>query len=222
MIKNIIFEINSAIDEIIKYDLLHDVNYPIESGNKICWSSETCLSSYFDTKDFYTLYKNFLNNKEFTVLFKDGSLVQISYECDKKEIVKHRLFYFNFPVVDTIKKNTNIELYDDEPLLDQLELFCEYIKDDRTYIDIQLLENIGFLRFDYDKDAYKNIIHPATHLSINQEGVRIPVNKPLTPHEFFNFILSHYKNIQLKDIKKNIFFKEAISSDEKKIIHINI
>ena len=96
MIKNIIFEINSAIDEIIKYDLLHDVNYPIESGNKICWSSETCLSSYFDTKDFYTLYKNFLNNKEFTVLFKDGSLVQISYECDKKEIVKHRLFYLTF------------------------------------------------------------------------------------------------------------------------------
>jgi len=219
MIKKVLSETIKILDEILSKDLTLDVNYPLQTGNKICWSSDTCLSSYFDVDDLYLLYKDFVRNREFTLLFKDGSLVQIYYEFDKKEIVKHRLFYFNFTVIEAIRKN-ELEFDYDEPLLDQLELLYEYQDEKSNYLNTKLLQNMGFLRFDYDRDASVEVEHPASHLTINQEGVRIPVKKPLTPYEFFDFILLHYKGLKLENTKQKIFFNDTILDTERKMIHI--
>lgn len=223
MIKEVLSEIHKILDEISSKDLVLDINYPLQTGNKICWSNNTCLSAYFDIDDIYTLYKKFVKNREFTLLFKDGSLIQIFYEFDKKEIVKHRLFYLNFTVIEAIKKNENEDEFKfdyNEPLLDQIELLYEHTENNITYLNTKLLQNIGFLRFDYDKESSIEIEHPASHLTINQEGVRIPVEKPLTPYEFFDFILLHYKNYKLQDSKKKIFFNDTILDNERKMIHV--
>jgi len=76
------------------------------------------------------------------------------------------------------------------------------------------------LRFDYDKYSSIKVKHPASHLTINQEGVRIPVKKPLTPYEFFDFVLFHYKNFKLEDSKQKIFFDDTIVDTERTMIHI--
>jgi len=219
MIKKVLSEAHKILDDISSKDLILDVNYPLQTGNKICWSSDTCLSTYFDIDDLYILYKSFVKNREFTLLFKDGSLMQIFYEFDKKEIVKHRLFYLNFTVIEAIKKN-ELQFDDNEPFLDQIELLFELTNDESTYLNTKLLQNIGFLRFDYDRDSSIEIKHPASHLTINQEGVRVPVKKPLTPYEFFDFVLFHYKNIKLEESKQKIFFVDTILDTEQKMIHI--
>lgn len=220
MIKKVLSEVHKILDEISSKDLILDVNYPLQTGDKICWSSNTCLSAYFDIDDLYTLYKSFVKNREFTLLFKDGSLMQIFYEFDKKEIVKHRLFYLNFTVIEAIKKN-ELEFDYNEPFLDQIELLFELTSDESTYLNTKLLQNIGFLRFDYDRDSSVEIEHPASHLTINQEGVRIPVKKPLTPYEFFDFVLLYYKDVKIKESKQKIFFTDTISQNELNMIHIN-
>lgn len=220
MIKKVLSQVHKILDEISSKDLILDVNYPLQSGNKICWSSDTCLSAYFDVNDLYTLYKSFVKNREFTLLFKDGSLIQVFYEFDKKEILKHRLFYLNFTVIEAIKKN-ELEFDYDEPILDQIELLYEYTNDNSTYLDTKLLQNIGFLRFDYDRDSAIEIEHPASHMTINQERVRIPVKKPLTPYQFFQFVLFNYKGFKLDDIKQKIFFDDTISKNELHMMHIN-
>lgn len=221
---------NKLIDE----GLALDFNLPITTSDKVTWSSRVDFSKYLDEYNLYFLYKKFLKNREFLVLFKDGSLIQMYYEFSRKRnLTKHRLLYFDFTPIESINmQQEGIEpnldtgfsaAFDiNETYLEQIEDFYEQKIDDEIYLNSNLINKIGFLRFDYDQDAAKEIEHPASHLTINKEGVRIPVQQPLTPYEFLNFVLTHYKGKELPQQKQKVFFGETIFKNEKDSFHIKL
>jgi len=213
MIKKIVKEISSTVDKLLDLDLLIDYNQAIISNNKICWSNKTCMIDYIKLENLYSFYKECLKNKEYNFLFNDGSFIQIYYEFKNRNLTKHRLMYFNFSVLE------NDIFEKDIPILEQLEEF-EKMENNEKFLNIKLFKDFGFIRFDYDKDAFKENIHPYSHCTINKEKVRIPVKSPLSPIEFINFILKHYYNSNIY-IKKKIFFNDTICKSEKEALYFS-
>jgi hypothetical protein len=214
MIKKIVKEINYIIDKLLEVNLLIDYNLAIISNNKICWSSKTCMIDYMKLENLYNFYKECVKSKEYNFLFHDGSFIQIYYEFDKKVLQKHRLMYFNFSVLEN-------ELFEKEsPIIEQLEEF-EKMEDSEQFLNIKLFKDFGFIRFDYDKNAFEENIHPYSHCTINKEKVRIPVQSPLSPLEFINFILKHYYDGLVIDRKKEVFFENTICDSEKEILYFS-
>ena len=210
-IKEIVKEINSTIDKLLDLDLLIDYNQAIVSNNKICWSNKTCMINYMKLENLYSFYKECVKSREYNFLFYDGSFIQIYYEFDKKVLSKHRLMYFNFSVLE------NDFFEKDNSIIDQLEEF-EKMEDGEQFLNIKLFKDFGFIRFDYDRDAFEENIHPYSHCTINKEKARIPVKAPLSPIEFINFILKHYYAKKI-DIKKTIFFHDTICDSEKELLY---
>jgi hypothetical protein len=212
MIRKIVKEIDFITNFLVDNNLLLDYNKSIVSNNKICWSSDICMIEYMKLDNLYEFYKNSISNKEYSFLLDDGSFMQIYYEFKGKELSKHRLMFFNFG----INKDNMFE--DGISLLEQLEEF-ETIEAKNLFVDVRLLKDFGFVRFDYDKDAFKENIHPYSHCTINQEGVRIPVKSALAPIEFVEFILKHYYHKTITQRKKQIFFPDTICTEEKKLLY---
>ena len=156
--------------ELIDSELAIDFSPTFETraqNNKLfTWNNKFKLSDYFRCNNLYILYKSFLKNNDYTILFKDGSLIQLTYEFDSRErnLIKHRLFFLHFPFLkDDIDKQI--------APLDYLESF--ETQDVDRFFQIEKFESIGFIRFDYDPNASQNseTPHPICHLTINKEGV---------------------------------------------------
>ena len=105
--------------------------------------------------------------------------------------------------------------------------FEKEYEDDDEYLDI-ISQNIVHvpIRFDYDKENAKEIVHPETHLTLGQyKNCRIPVIAPIVPSVFMRFIFENfYSSILKKNIDNFPFDKErfdaSIKESEKQVIHI--
>lgn len=212
--------ISNMTSELINAEIAIDFTPMIETqsqNNKlITWNKKFKLSDYFRCNNLYTLYKSFLNNKDYTILFKDGSLIQLSYEFDSRmrNLIKHRLFFLHFPFLND---DTNEQV----GALDYLESFETQNID--TFFQIEKFESIGFIRFDYDPKASENseTSHPICHLTINKEGVRVPISRPIKPETFLKFILNHYYNYSfINNYTSDMPCTGELTPEEKKLIHL--
>lgn len=84
------------------------------------------------------------------------------------------------------------------------------------------------VRFDYcsDEREHVNVEHPRCHLTLGQyKGCRIPVNGPLTPLRFMQFILRNfynpaYERINLDAKASQTKFGSSITLEEQRISHL--
>lgn len=146
-------------------------------------------------------YLRLIREREYSFLMRDGAAIQILYQYDRSNLVRHRLQYWPCP-------------FDAE---DMLEEFAEPIID---MLEILFLENVrsetvlrGLLRFDYAPDD-AGMLHPASHLTMAGPECRIPVHAPLSFDTFMRFVLENFYRDAWSDekVRAHFAFEQEVKS----------
>lgn len=158
------------------------------------------------------VYKELDQNEAYHIKLVDGGLLAFQYSFDSAEkLTEHRLSYFPCPTLPSA---------DDAP---------ELYEQDELYGDITAKRIVRFpIRFDYTPDACREVIHPASHLTLGQyANCRIPVAGPVGPTSFGLFIVRNFYSRAYTRYKNQFDRKppvlrrmETISQAERRITHI--
>lgn len=155
-----------------------------DSSFLLCWRKEPALG--YMMKNFscsgspkaLQIYSEILENRDFVLQLRDGSIFQIEYTIDDEGIVRHRLCYLPCPLV----------FEDDEiasfPFSEILEMY-----ERESLIDI--VQYLSYARFDYDRE-FNDEKHANCHATLGSRHCRIPVFGPLTPSNFFHYVFKAY------------------------------
>lgn len=117
-----------------------------------------------------------LSEKNFSIIFCDGSLVQLYYELEKSEIVSHRYSYIPLPV----------------PISDLRDV-GNYEKLIRTSLQKNDIQQKSRIRFDFDK-GQEDKVHPESHFTFISRDCRIPVRGGVSVRRFLRFIFANFVN----------------------------
>ena len=148
------------------------LTWPNHKSNRLnCGKKFLSLEQYF----------YFLENRAYTCLLKDYSIIRACYTIKKGKVLESNLLWWPSPIPNIEK----ILITDDN--------ICNY----RDLVN-QQLSDIGNLpivmrtpiRFDYDSKV-SNENHPYSHVHFNNSECRLCVNKIIDFNEFISFI---YKN----------------------------
>lgn len=158
-------------------------------------------------------YCSLVDNKQYSIMLSDGSLIQISYNLKRNKVVKHRLCWYPAPV------SLDVSILEESSASD-------YILDKMSDASIDEFIIRSPIRFDYDpKEASET--HPESHMHISNENCRIPVRTPLCLRKFIKFIVSNfYPDIEGIDrlVNTGIHWpsEDRLTENQKKNFHINI
>jgi hypothetical protein len=137
-------------------------------------------------------YSKIEGNDQYHVKLPDGGLLlfQYSFDAESDMLLKHRLCFFPSPRLPTMEEAP--ELY----------------QDDLTYADLVLERLVRFpIRFDFDPENAKDVVHPHCHLTLGQfDNCRIPVSHPVSPYTFIMFVLRNFYANALRR-KSNVFLR---------------
>lgn len=215
--KRVYNQINQLTSDLVGTAICDDQNFPIRRGDT--W--DTCsieiskidIASALKNKPYHELFYELEKARSYNLKLLDGALIQLQYRFDSNSLTAHRLAFYPNPDLSTFQNTPE-----------------EYLEDD-IYLDIvdQRIVATPF-RFDFDvrDEVAKNISHPRSHFTIGQyQNCRIPVERPLFPYQFIDFIIRNfYHNAHLQyscDITKyEDLFDSTITDEELKLIHIGI
>lgn len=174
--KNIYIEIKNITCKLIEEGLADEFKMPVNKENSISWEGCTDLSISMKNIAYKDIYNRINREKNFNFKLPDGGIFQLLYEFDDKGLYKHRLAYFPSPDFEEFQNNPDIYL------------------EDNIYGDIvnkQVMPVI--VRFDYNREeVVSKIHHPYCHLTLGQyKHCRIPINRPLSPNKFVEFIFEN-------------------------------
>lgn len=209
--KEIIKDINRTVDELRQKELIRDVSGIADrqtgaNAFVISFSGKTDANSVMLDKHVSASYvmNTLLQERQYTILLYDKSIIQAEFFIDDGEIAKERLIF--------LKKHNRI--------WDKEEISAADAEDEDWFADEESVPT--FLRIDYDPSSHIECDHPATHLTLaNNESCRIPIQDAVTFSEFIRFVLLHFYSIQL-DTESYRFDKEqTITKLEQKMLHIS-
>lgn len=124
---------------------------------------------------------------DYDYILHDGSYFQFSFDENNVEFVIRMAFY---PTINKISY--------EEFLQDFLELSIEecgsiFMDDYQQYLDEQEINVVTPVRYDYNSQIYKKVIHSASHIHFGyEENIRVPMNKVLFPTAFVKLILQYF------------------------------
>jgi hypothetical protein len=144
--------------------------YPIFS------SKQPFSADFFTIESFY----NWLINRQYSAVLFDGSLLQLTFDFQNTELTGQRLAYIPCPFnLDEL----GVEMLRSEPILDVIDFYrCH----GEEYLRLRTP-----LRFDFHPSA-ASVDHPAVHLTLNEQGCRIPVCAPLTLGQFIELVFRYF------------------------------
>ena len=215
---DIIKQINTILRELIQCSLAVDNNFPssrmtTDNIQSIDFGKQDISIALKKDKSYNEIYDMLHESKSYTCKLIDGALVQLMYEFKDNILLRHRLAFFSSPYLSSFQNEP--ELYRDEAI----------------YSDVLFKSIVAFpIRFDYDsrQERCNDCSHPASHLTLGQyENCRIPVSSPVTPHQFFDFILRNFYNTAFNMYCSllhfdDLSFNNTISNDEQRITHLII
>ncbi len=161
-----------------------------------------------------TIYRELDVNDGYHIRLPDGGLLIFQYTFNKKsELEKHRLAFFPSPTLPTIEEAPHL------------------YENDELYGDILLDRIVRFpIRFDFDPENHKDILHPKSHMTLGQfDNCRVPILSAVSPSSFLIFVLRNfYHRSYIRH--KNRFDKafghcptdHSISSNERRISHMHM
>jgi hypothetical protein len=212
--KTTIKSIHAITSNVIELALCVDQNFPtsniIRGGEEIS-VADVDNSIFLHASPYSDMYRQARESRAFNFIMIDGALLLMQYRFKAKELISHRLSFFPSP---------GLLLFQNE---------SEVYWNDEIFADMIEKQSVGVpLRFDFDPAAFREVIHPASHLTLGQySNCRIPVSSPLTPYQFVSFVIKHFY-----DTKENIFtdkmqpsdehFCDCISDKERNVIYIKI
>lgn len=180
----VVSQINDIIAILVKEGLSDHQTFPSQktSGDQtfVTIGNSPDLSVSLRDLPYRDVYHTLRSSVSYHIRMLDGGLIQFLYTFEKGTLCKHRLSLFPSP---------NLEIFDTDPEL--------YMKDE-LFADIVGKHSVKFpVRFDFSADPEDHIDpdHPKSHLILGQyKGCRIPVQAPLTPYRFIQFILRNFYN----------------------------
>lgn len=183
-IGQIVSQINDIIAILVKEGLSDHQTFPSQktSGDQtfITIGDSPDLSVSLRDLPYDEVYHSLRSSVSYHIRMLDGGLIQFLYTFEKGALAKHRLALFPSP---------NLEIFDSDPEL--------YLKDE-VFADIVGKHSVKFpVRFDFsaNPDDHIDPDHPKSHLTLGQyKGCRIPVQAPLTPYRFIQFVLRNFYN----------------------------
>ena len=123
-------------------------------------------------------YLFFLEKSHYSIVCPDGSLLQMSFKVHRGKIAQHRLCYLPCPV-----------LFDPAELIE--DSLYDVVERNLHSGNYDLLRYRGAVRFDYDPSASR-VGHPASHLTLNYDCVRLPVNRNMDASTFLSFVDNNF------------------------------
>jgi hypothetical protein len=178
-------DLRRAIDEfalgLLEVGIAVDLNKAVSLSQPnrrvlITWANAG-ISTPFTDFEFATLseYLQYVQDRQFSALLFDGSLIQISYTVEGgDDVIDHRLCWYPCPAYF---RPEDLELAPLEDIIrstPSTELRCR-----------------GPLRFDYSPFQARDG-HSPCHLHAFQEDCRVPVRGPVDLVTFANFIFGHF------------------------------
>lgn len=211
---DVITSISHITSELIRNGLSDAQNYPSKTKNgsqtSINYSGFKDVSIALKNVSYSEIYKHMEKERQFNIKMLDGGLLQLLYTFEKNSLIKHRLCYFPSPSFETFQNEPDI-------YLDESQIYADVTQ--RSILPVPM-------RFDFSPADAEPVDHPASHLTLGQyKNCRIPVNSPLCPSTFVNFVIkSFYFNAKYKMPK--IFdqkqFEATLHDAEKTMVRIAI
>ena len=157
------------------------------------------------------MYRALREDRHFNFCLLDGAMVQMWYEFESGNLVRHRLAFFPAPDLDQFQNDPESYLHD--------ERYADVV--DQRVVTVPI-------RFDFDgRDGVsQSVSHPISHMTLGQYlNCRIPVSGGLTPHIFMDFILRNFYNTAARAFSTNLpnprtRFGQTILDAEESIVHI--
>ena len=212
-------EIVELTNNLIAIGLSIDEKYPNRTSSTISWQNQTDLSIALKNVPYGDKFNTLEKTRNYNFKMLDGAIIQILYQFNVsgRKLLAHRLAFFPSPLLNP---------YDENPDSYEQEYFGQ------SEFHDMLEENIVGtpIRFDYNSDdkRFKEIEHPYSHVTFGEyKYCRIPMNAPISPSSFLNFIILNFYNYAIRSKGKflkisNYRFPNTIVGDEKKIIHFNL
>ncbi|WP_201526384.1 DUF2290 domain-containing protein [Psychrobacter frigidicola] len=205
-------QIRNITSKLTFYSLSDAFNFPCEKDGNIGISGKPDLSISLKNISYIDTYHSLNRSKSYNLKMIDGALIQMTYSFERDNLIKHRLAFFPSPELSEFQNN--YEIYEMD------EVYADII--DKNIVTVPI-------RFDYDPANFEVKEHPMSHLTIGQyKNCRIPVNAPLSPNMFMDFILRNFYNTAHKkyaddlDFDKKSIFDECIDDLECGLLHLFI
>ncbi len=215
-------DVKRQIDDIVRYAIERSLaddqtfaylNGDIRNSAEVTFPGAELIGVALKNVPYEEIYLELAENRVFNIKMLDGALIQMMYQFSQGTLFSHRLAFFP------------------SPFLEQFQNYPDIYLDDEVYADI-VAKNIVHvpIRFDYDaRDSrHVELSHPKSHFTLGQhENCRIPVSAPLTPIQFFDFLIRNfYDTAHNKYIDElptfSGRFAVSISSGEQGVVHIVI
>lgn len=182
-VKKEILRLTAAMIEI---GLCTDQNYPSEKTHvsdqgavtELGVAGATEISAAMKNRPYDEIYTSLREKRAYNLLLIDGAMIQFRYRFRGACLIKHVLTFYPSP---------NLTEYQNDP---------ELYKTDILYADAISKDIVSSpIRFDFDENAFEELVHPKSHLTIGQyKNCRIPVSNGLTPYRFLRFVLRSFYN----------------------------
>ena len=205
------YDITTALLEL---GICDDQQYPVvrQVGHnrfEVTRERSSEYSSVFRKTDYADAYRVMKRNRDFNVSLADGGLLQVHYLLHGDEVLKHRLAFFPSP---------DFSAYQNEPeLYENNVIYSEALE--RGVVATPI-------RFDFDKEAFEEDVHPVCHLTIGQyKNCRVPVASAISPFRFVEFVMGAFYNTAFRDFRsrlrdRGISFAPTITPAELQRLHL--
>jgi hypothetical protein len=158
-------------------------------------------------------YQGLLGARDFNIRMLDGALLQMNYEFQGRDLLRHRLAFFPSP--DLLEFQNEPDLYMEEVI------YADVVE--RKVVTVPL-------RFDFDgrENVFEELTHPKSHLTLGQYSrCRIPVSAALMPLIFVDFILRSFYNTAFTEVtaslpRSRMSFDDCTCAAERSVVHIGI
>jgi hypothetical protein len=193
-------EIARSLTALSEAGLTVDLNYPVirRAGSQLVVTWPNFVSPPNHTQIGYhgsvPEYRRLVLDRQYNCAMVDGSLLQLTFAFDGGDLVSNRFCYYPCPVsLQDIWEPSEISLLDlfDELLIEEFEDMTEAVLGGALPGDGIRLNMRGPVRFEFAQ-AQQSSSHPASHLHLGGQEVRVPVFGALSVGHFLRFVVRHY------------------------------
>ena len=182
------------------------------------WDRASGGSSYSRDDDIgYSTYYSMLENRDYSILLKDGGIIQVSLDYLGSDLVGHRYVYVPCPIYFD---ETDLGLVDAEvPFMELIdELWHKEL--------VSRFRIRPSFRFEYDPNSTQDD-HPFSHVHLGKSSSRIPVSRPIRVEQFFRFVFKNFYASEFKHHSKlyelsSQVLPETITEEEKSELHMHV
>lgn len=207
-------DLSRLLSYLIERCVADDQNFPVlrqlpNETWEVSFDGAEHVSIAMEDIDYQDLHRELREKRSYSVRLIDDGLLQLLYLFKNGSLVKHRLAFYPSP---------SLRSFQDDP--------DAYMRDE-LFIDIVSRRIVPFpVRFDYDVEAARDIVHPICHLTLGEvKGCRIPVSAPLSPRWFIDFILRNFYQTEKHEFVRtlpahSVTFDATLTMGESALMHM--